>query len=87
MPGVAEYQVEVRRDGAMADIRLRVEPEPGVEGAGLAGRVAEAVRAGLLFRAEVEPAEPGSLPRFEMKARRVVTITAHPDPTPPKRDS
>ena len=75
VPGVAEYQVEVRRDGAMADIALRVEPAPGTDGAQLARAVAEAVRDGLLFRVEVAPAEPGSLPRFELKARRVITIT------------
>ena len=82
VPGVAEYQVEVRRDGAMADIRLRVEPTPGVDGKNLALEVADAIRDGLLFRAEVTAAEPGSLPRFEMKARRVITISSHPDPTP-----
>ena len=85
--GVAEYQVEVRRDGALADIALRVEPHPGVDGPDLARRVAEAVRASLLFRVEVAPAPPGSLPRFEMKARRVITIGPHPAPTPPRRDS
>ena len=85
--GVAEYQVEVRRDGAMADIALRVEPEVGVDGPNLARRVADAVRESLLFRVEVAPAPPGSLPRFEMKARRVITIESHPAPTPPPRDS
>lgn len=87
VPGVAEYQVEVRRDGALADVALRVEAAPGVDGLILARAVADALRDGLLFRAEVTAAEPGSLPRFEMKARRVITISPTTAPPSPERDS
>lgn len=77
VPGVVEYRVEVRRDGAMADIRVQVEPEPHADGAAVAEQVSRAVRDVLLFRVEVAAAPVGSLPRFEMKARRVVSIP-HP---------
>jgi phenylacetate-coenzyme A ligase PaaK-like adenylate-forming protein len=40
----------------------------------LCERVARAVHDELHFRAEVRPAAPGSLPRFEMKAKRFVRV-------------
>ena len=38
----------------------------------IAESVGRAIRDELLFRAEVRSVAPGSLPRYEMKARRVV---------------
>jgi phenylacetate-CoA ligase len=40
--------------------------------AGVAERVDRAIRDELLFRAEVAVVPPGTLPRFELKARRLV---------------
>ena len=70
-PDVAEYRIHVDHTRPLADLRLEVEPVAG-DGLALAESVARAVRDELLFRVEVTPARPGSLPRFEMKARRVV---------------
>ena len=67
---VAEYRVEVDRSGSLA--ALRVEVEPAGAATGLAERVGQAIRDELLFRAEVTIVTPGTLPRFEMKARRIV---------------
>lgn len=67
---VAEYRVAVDASAPLAE--LRVEIEPVAEGAGdLADRIAQAIRDDLLFRAEVILVKPGTLPRFEMKARRI----------------
>jgi len=41
-------------------------------GAAAAPRVQAALRAGLGIRLEVAAVDPGTLPRFELKARRVV---------------
>jgi phenylacetate-CoA ligase len=71
-PAVAEYRVHVDHAGPLADLRIEVEPRPGANPAELADGVSRAVRDELLFRVEVTAAPPGSLPRFEMKARRVV---------------
>jgi phenylacetate-CoA ligase len=68
---VAEYRVEVRRAGTLAEVHVEVEPRTEAEGRGLAERVGEAVRERLLFRADVTAVAPGTLPRFEMKAQRV----------------
>jgi phenylacetate-CoA ligase len=80
-PEVAEYRVEVDRSGALPVLRVEVEPHPPAlpeTSAGLAARVARALRDELLFAAEVRAVPPGSLPRFEMKARRFHDPAARP---------
>lgn len=69
---VAEYRIHVDQTGPLADLRIEVEPTVETNGADLAERVSRAVRDELLFRVDVTTAAPGSLPRFEMKARRLV---------------
>jgi phenylacetate-CoA ligase len=69
---LAEFRMEVDRTGSLAVLRIEVEPQPGSPGDSLAQRVGRAIRTELLFRAEVHAVPPGTLPRFEMKARRLV---------------
>jgi phenylacetate-CoA ligase len=71
-PEAAEYRLTIDRTGAQTELRVEVEPRPGADGPALADRVARAVRDDLLFRAEVIAVPPGALPRFELKAKRVV---------------
>ncbi len=75
-PELAEYRIEVDRSAVLAELRIEVEPRPGVSGAALAEHVAHAIRDELLFRAEVRAVPAGSLPRFEMKAQRLVRKSA-----------
>jgi phenylacetate-CoA ligase len=70
--GVVEYRMTVDESAPLTALRIEVEPAGGVDGAGLANLVSQALRDELLFRAEVIPVAVGSLPRFEMKARRLV---------------
>lgn len=70
-PDVAEYRIHVDHRSPLADLRLEIEPAAG-DGLALAEAVGRAVRDALCFRVEVTAAAPGTLPRFEMKARRVV---------------
>jgi phenylacetate-CoA ligase len=66
---VEEFQIEVFRDGELDEARVLLE----IEGGGAAaGRVQAALRASLGIRLQVASVAPGSLPRFELKARRVV---------------
>jgi phenylacetate-CoA ligase len=58
----------------LADLRLEVEPYGG-DGHALADAISRAIRDELLFRVDVTVAAPGSLPRFELKARRIVRQT------------
>ena len=70
---VAEYQVEVDRSRPLMELSLRIEPLAECEAArarALAGRVQEALQSVFNLRMPVALAPAGSLPRFEMKARR-----------------
>jgi len=71
-PEVAEFRIVVDRSGPLADLCVEVEPGDGSKPAGIADAVARAIRDELLFRVPVAAVAPGSLPRYEMKARRVV---------------
>jgi phenylacetate-CoA ligase len=75
-PVVDEFQIEVFRRGALDEVRLRLEIN-GAGGVGDGGQatlaaVADAVRRDLGIRVEVTAVPARSLPRFELKARRVV---------------
>lgn len=71
--GVAEYQVTVSAPGVLAELSLAVEPAADCADAGsLAARLGSALESAFSLRVPVRLASPGSLPRFEMKARRWV---------------
>jgi len=69
---VGEFSLVVDRPRSLAELEIRVEPVAGVEAADLAQRIGDRVRDRLLFRPKVTIVPRGTLPRFEMKARRVV---------------
>jgi phenylacetate-CoA ligase len=68
---VDEFQIEVFRAGELDEARVLVEVASG-DAAAVCAALQEALRAGLGLRLPVTPAAPRSLPRFELKARRVV---------------
>jgi len=68
---VEEFQVEVFRAGELDEARILVEVGAG-DAAGVCAALQEALRSGLGLRLQVTLAPPRSLPRFELKARRVV---------------
>ncbi|HEY7184231.1 MAG TPA: AMP-binding protein [Blastocatellia bacterium] len=70
LPSIVEYEVEIRRVSELDDLLLKIETDgrrspPEVEQAILA-----AFRAQLNIRVSVAHVAPGSLPRYEFKARR-----------------
>jgi phenylacetate-CoA ligase len=67
---VVEFRIEAYTERGMDALRCTVEPRPGVDAAGLARSVADAIHRDIGVRAEMAVAAPGSLPRFELKARR-----------------
>jgi phenylacetate-CoA ligase len=71
-PEVAEFRIVVDRTGPLADLLVEIEPVESNSIQGLEEAVARAIRDGLLFRVPVALVACGSLPRYEMKARRVV---------------
>ncbi len=71
-PEVVEYRIVVDHTGPLTDLRIEIEPVSTSSDFGLADAVARAIRDELLFRVEVSAVPTNSLPRFEMKAKRVV---------------
>ncbi len=69
---VGEFSLVVDRLQSLVELEIRVEPVVGIETADLAERIGDRVRNQLLFRPRVTLVPQGTLPRFEMKARRVV---------------
>lgn len=68
---VAEYQVHVNKAAALCELRLEVEPaDRCMDVATLQHTVRQALETAFNLRIPVETVAPGSLPRFEMKAKR-----------------
>jgi len=71
---VDEFQIVFRRHEGLDDILIRIDPSPSLslgERDGLQTKLAEDLRIGLGIRVTVDIGEPGSLPRWDHKARRV----------------
>jgi phenylacetate-CoA ligase len=72
---IEEFRVEVSARNPMLELRLVVEARPEDDAARtLAERVRQRVRERIGLRPQVELVTPGTLPRFELKARRFVRI-------------
>ena len=73
-----EHRIVITRDGAMDELLIRLEAAPDVHAAGsdalraLAAAAAQKLQRMLALRAKVEVVEPGTFPRTDFKARRVV---------------
>jgi phenylacetate-CoA ligase len=67
---VVEFRIEAYTERGMEELRCTVEPRAGVDGSGLARAVGDAIHRDIGVRADIVLAAPGSLPRFELKARR-----------------
>lgn len=76
-PGIGEYQVEVDRRPALAELRLTVEADPPT-----AAALAARLRSTFSLRIPVAAAPRGSLPTFEVKARRWNVLHEAPGATP-----
>jgi phenylacetate-CoA ligase len=69
-PEVVEFRVVVDRSTALAEMRIEIESDVK-DAKALTARISDAIRDDLMFRADVVSVPPATLPRFEMKARRV----------------
>jgi phenylacetate-CoA ligase len=71
-PEVSEFRIEVFNRRAMAEVKVLLDPRPDASHGELAERVSARLHDRLLLRVPCEVVPAGSLPRFELKARRVV---------------
>jgi phenylacetate-CoA ligase len=75
-PGVDEFQVQVFRRDEQDELRICLDSPDGID----VSAVREVFRLGLGIRVEVVAVPPRSLPRYELKARRVVRLNEPPGP-------
>lgn len=68
-PEVSEFAVDVYREGELDEMEIQVEVS-GAEPDMVAAAIAKEIRHGLALRVQVKPVPYGTLPRFELKARR-----------------
>jgi len=72
-PQIVEFRSTVSRSGALRALSLEIEPAPdATDGRVLASQVSQRLLEALGLTVPVHVAEPGALPRFDMKARRFV---------------
>ncbi len=73
--GIAEYRVEVRSGLALSELSLQIEPAPGHDDtSALASRLESSLHKAFSLRIPVSTVSPGSLPRFELKAKRWIRV-------------
>ena len=72
-PEIEEFRIELYQERGMDALRCAIEPQPGDDD-GLATRVADAIHRDLGIRCDVAVAPPGTLPRFDAKARRFIRV-------------
>lgn len=71
--GVAEYQVKLTAERALTEMRVEVEPATNCHDVtALVAQVEKAFETALALRVSVSAVAPGTLPRFEIKAKRWV---------------
>ncbi len=66
---VGEFAVDVNRHQQLDEIEIRIEVK-GAEPVAVAAAVSREIRNGLGLRAQVTPVPFGTLPRFDLKAKR-----------------
>ena len=72
---VAEYQVTVSTARSLTELSVQIEPTPGCpDPSALVKRLEKSFEAALALRVPVKTAPAGTLPRFEMKAKRWVKL-------------
>ena len=69
-PEIGEYEVEIRTVSGMHELLVKCELAPGCEAVALARALKAKAHSALGIRIDVDPAETGSLPRYELKAKR-----------------
>lgn len=70
-PEIEEFRIEIFEKEALRELKLTLEPSSDPSSVeGLAEKIGQRVRQGIGLRPQVELVAPGTLPRFELKAKR-----------------
>lgn len=76
IPAIVEYEVEVRTVAAMSELTVKVETAPGALFDDVESELSKTFLSRLAIRVDIEHADAGSLPRYELKARRFKRLPA-----------
>lgn len=79
---VVEFSLVVEQSGALADLMVEVEACPGAESDTLCGSIEQALRNRFHFSVRVVSVDPGSLPRSELKSKRLIRRSSSIESTP-----
>ena len=72
-PAVGEFRSTISRNGAMRELSIEIEVASGAtNSSAVASRLSQQLLEAMGLKVPVRIVEPGSLPRFEMKARRFI---------------
>lgn len=69
-PNVVEFQVDVQKKREMWELRIQLEVDPSASGDAVRDGVATSLSNRLGIRSDIGVVAPGSLPRYELKAKR-----------------
>ena len=82
-PEIAEYRVEICSERALTEMKIQIEaPGEAIASSKLARRLEKALLETLSLRVPITLVSPGTLPRFELKAKRWLRLgdsTSHAD--------
>lgn len=67
---ILEYQVRIHKERGMSELEIHIEVEPAADETTVCAQVEKAFRDTYALRIPVTASPAGSLPRFELKARR-----------------
>ena len=74
---VVEYQVQINRAAALTEMKVVIEPGTDcVDAQALVNQVAKQLQHAFALRIPVEAVPCGTLPRFEMKAKRWIVFVS-----------
>jgi phenylacetate-CoA ligase len=72
---IEEFRVEILESSTVKEMKILIDPGRGSTSAkGLSERVGRRVRERIGLRPIIELAAPGTLPRFELKAKRFFRV-------------
>ena len=81
LPAIVEYQVRIETVHHLDELRILIEPAPGcADVPGLVKQLGKALQDAFALRVPVTVVDRGTLPRFEMKARRWVRADSQSSP-------
>ncbi len=69
---VVEFRATARQAPAMTELKIEIESSPGSDGDAISKKLSEVIRDRFNFRPVVVAVAAGTLPRYEMKARRFI---------------